>query len=433
MRRTPLNFTEADPGLRAARPRNEAGRSGDYIEIDLANPEHVQFLRNGGASGSSHVSETTAMRVASVWRCVHLLAGVPGNMPLDLLERVNDRERRPASLAVRRLMTTRPNHWQTPQDFKRMLTAHVALRGAGYAYKVPGVRGVQALWPIHPDRCQAVMTPDMEMAYRYTTPRGVQTLLSADDVLHVRGLSLDGVNGVGVLTFAREQLANSRQAQRAAGNLIRQGTLAGGALQVPDALSEEAYQRLQDSLSSRNVGEENAGKWLILEEGTTAAKLDLTAEDLQFLESRQFTNAEIAMFFGVPPHMIGDTQKSTSWGSGIEQQKDGFIAFTAEDYLTAWEQALVRDLLKDAEQDRYFWRFARAALLRGDTKTRFAAYTQALQWGWMSPDEVRALEDMNPRADGLGGQYYDPPNTAGGEAKDDSEEPDDAPDAPRDR
>src|SRR5690606_30740747 len=136
--------------------------------------------------------------------------------------------------------------------------------------------------------------------------------------------------------------------------------------------------------------------------------------------SRKFSRTDIAMFLGVPPHMIGDTEKNTSWGTGIESQTQGFITFSAEDDLTLWEETINRDLIGDDTE--VYARFNRAALVRGDIKARWEAYVKALQWGVASPNEIRALEDLNPR-DG-GDVFYDPPNTAGGDKpeKDDDDE-----------
>lgn len=126
---------------------------------------------------------------------------------------------------------------------------------------------------------------------------------------------------------------------------------------------------------------------LILEEGMDYARMAMTAEDAQWIESRKFTRADIAMFFGVPPHMIGDTEKSTSWGTGIEQQSIGFVAYTLEDHLTTWEETIVRDLIPDGRPDLYA-RFNRAALVKGDIKARWEAYVKGLQWGVWSPNEI---------------------------------------------
>lgn len=414
-----ISWGAAPAAAPAGGPRASVQELGGGVDIDLNDPESIRRGMLGGETTSGiHVGESTALKVAAVWRCLHLIGGVVANMPIELMERVNDRERRPATdNPVRALLATRPNHWQTPSEFKRMLTVCTALRGAGYAYKVPGALGApQALWPIHPDRIRCSQGPDMSLNYLYTRPNGQQVPLRQDEVLHLRGLTLDGVNGLGVLAFGRESFGLAIQGQRAAGKMWKQGAMVGGALKHPGQLSDESYARLQDSLAARNSGAENTGKWMILEENMDVADIFLSATDMQFLESRAFERSDIAMFFGVPPHMIGDVSKTTSWGSGVEAQKDGFVAFTAEDYLTTWEEAARRDLLTPAEAKRLYWRFNRAALVRGDIKTRWQAYQLALQWGVLSPDEVRELEDRNPRGDGRGGDYYDPPNTAGGDA-----------------
>lgn len=391
--------------------------AGGGTMIDLSNPEHVQYLREGGmSSAGASVNERTAMRIAAAWRCVHIIAGGPGNTPLELMERVDDKKRRVATEhPTRQLLAVKPNGWQTPQDFKRMMTAHVALRGNGCAYKLRGLNGrVQELWPLHPDRVEPKQDPaTMAMSYEVTGVSGARRTFTADEIFHVRGLSLDGVTGLGALAFARDNMGMAIQGQRAAAKMWKQGAMVGGVLEHPGELSDEAFDRLKTSLAEHQSGVDNAGKWLIAEEGMKVADVFLSAADMQFLESRQFEVRQIAMFFGVPPHMLGDTEKSTSWGTGIEAQTTGFMAYTLEDYLTAWEETGRRDLLTPAEAEKFYLRFTRAAIVRSDLKTRNESYARALQWGWLNPDEVRALEDMNPRADGEGGKYYDPPNTAG--------------------
>lgn len=419
------------PAANGVRAQDQAVGGGQTI--DLTNPEHIEFLRTGGMSAAgAAVNEGSALRIGAAWRCVHIISGTVANTPLELMERVDEKTRQPAvDHPVRELIATRPNGWQTPQDFKRMLTAHVALRGNGYAYKLRGLNGrVQELWPMHPDRVEPRQDPaSMAVVYDITRPNGSHTTVTADEIFHIRGLTLDGVKGLGVLAFARETMGMALQGQRAASKMWKQGAMVGGVLETPNTLSPEAHARLKQSLSERQSGAENAGKWMIAEEGLKVSDVGMSAADMQFLESRQFEVRQIAMFFGVAPHMIGDTEKSTSWGTGLADQRQGFMAYTIEDYLTAWEEGGRRDLLTRLETRSLYLRFNRAAIVRSDLKSRHESYARALQWGWMNPDEVRALEDMNPRADGEGGQYYDPPNTAGdtGSGPDKSGEEDKAP------
>jgi HK97 family phage portal protein len=414
----PLDLPEREP---AAGHANGVRADGGAVTLyDLNSPEAAAFLRGGGMTEAGVVvNDAAALRIAAAWRCLHIRAGVPGNMPLELMERVSERERRPATgHPVRELLATRPNSWQTPQDFKRMLTAHAVQRGNGYAMKVTSRGRVIELWPIHPDRIQPRQLSDMSVVYDYTSPAGRKQTLTQADVFHLRGLSLDGVVGLGVLAFARQTMGLALQQQTTAAHLFKQGVMAGGALKTASRLSQEAVDRLRQQMDDRNAGAENAHKWLILEEGLEAEGIGMSAEDMQFLEGRSFERTDIAMFYGVPPHMIGDTAKSTSWGSGIDSQTQGFVTFTAEDDLTMWEEAVARDLLGPAERGRFYARYNRSALVRGDINTRWGAYVRALQWGVYSPNEVRALEDQNPR-DG-GDVYYPPPNTAGDAGASDS-------------
>jgi HK97 family phage portal protein len=196
-------------------------------------------------------------------------------------------------------------------------------------------------------------------------------------------------------------------------------------LRAKGRLGTEGIENLKTSLEIYR-GTENAGKVLILEEDMAFDRIGMTAVDAQFVETIGATRTDIAMFFGVPPHMLGDTTKSTSWGTGIEQQSIGFVTWTLEDHLTMWEEAINVDLLDD---ENLRAKFNRSALVKGDIKARWDAYVKALQWGVFSPDDVLALEDRNPRADGEGGKFYDPPNTAGGDKSDDEDERDEPPPA----
>ena len=203
---------------------------------------------------------------------------------------------------------------------------------------------------------------------------------------------------------------------------FRNGARVSGVLRHPQKLGPEAVANLKAGLEAFRAGGDQEGKHLILEEGMDYARIAMTAEDAQWIESRKFSRSDIAMFFGVPPHMIGDTEKSTSWGTGIEQQSIGFVAYTLEDHLTMWEEALDRDLI--GADDLLYARFNRAALVKGDIRARWEAYVKGLQWGVWSPNEIRTLEDQNPR-DG-GDVYYPPPNMTAeaGKAENESIDPD---------
>jgi HK97 family phage portal protein len=385
------------------------------------------FLRGGSETSSGAVvSERTAMRVAAAWRCVNIISGAVGNLPIDLIKRDGEGRRVPAvGHPLRRVLTVRPNLWQTPGEFRRLLQAHLLLRGNAFALKVGTAGRVTALIPIHPDRVTVEQEEDTRILYRVTTRRNGVQLFRAGEIMHLRGMSLDGVTGLSVLQHMRESLGVAIQAEQASARLFRNGTMAGAAFRHPGQLSDDAMARLKVSLSERG-GAEGAYRPIVLEEGMDYTPLALTANDAQFLQQRDFQRYDIAMFFGVPPHMLGATEKTTSWGSGIEQQGIGFVTYTLNDWIRIWEETLKRDCLAGAEQETHDIRLFTQGLLRGDVKARWEAYTKALQWGVFSPDEVRALEDMNPRPDGGGGVYYEAPNTAG-RAGGNTDEPSQAP------
>jgi HK97 family phage portal protein len=400
--------------LRAAVGRPQASTTFDLTSMT---PEQVrEFLRVGGgtmqAASGVAVTETSAMRVAAAWRSVNIISGTIGSLPLDLIQRVSETERRPAiGHPLRRVMTVKPNQWQTPTEFRRMMMAHLLLRGNAYALKVVAGADVLALIPLHPDRVMVEQNSDYSLTYRVMLKDGQFAVLGQVDLFHLRGMSFDGIKGLSVLSHMRESLGLALVSERAGAEMMKNGQLAGGVLKHPGKLTQEAYARLKESAEAYRSGGKDAGSVRILEEGMEFSPVSMTAKDLQFLEQRDFQRYDIAMFFGVPPHMLGATEKTTSWGSGIEQQGIGFVTYTLSDWIKVWEDAIKRDLIPEWEWDTHDARFYTQGLMRGDAKARWDAYTKALQWGVYSPNEVRALEDMNPREGG--DVFYPPPNTSG--------------------
>lgn len=396
---------------RSSSPRAAVQQAGGGVSITTAS-ELEEALRTGSvtAAGMS-VTPDKAMRVAAVYACVRIRSGVVANMPMHIKRRIDDRTREDASdHPLWPIFRRKPNRWQTPSQFKRMLTAHLLLRGNAYAMIVRSRELVKELIPLHPDRVEVKQLDDLSLRYIYTRKDGHRVELQQSEVFHLVGLTLDGVHGVSVITYARETIGLSLAMEDHGATVFKNGARVSVVLTHPNKLGKEGLEFLRASLDDYRSGGESEGKALILEEGMTVERLAMTAEDAQWIESRKFSRSDIAMFFGVPPHMIGDTEKSTSWGTGIDSQTQGFVTFSAEDDLTTWEETINRDLIADNDNDVYA-RFNRSALVKGDIKVRWEAHVKALQWGVMSPNEVRALEDLNPRDDG--DIYYPPPNTAG--------------------
>lgn len=387
-------------------------QDGSGGQMIYSSQELEQAIAAAGLSASgANVDANSAMKVAAVFACVRIRSSVVANMPLKIKRRIDDRVREDAKdHSVSKLFSVRPNSWQTPSAFKRMMETHLLLRGNAYAMIVRSMGEVLALIPLHPDRVEVKQLHDLSMVYVYTRPDGSKITLKQEDVFHLIGLTLDGFKGVSVLKYARETIGLSLAMEEHGATTFKNGARPSSVLRHPRTLGKEASENLRASLDAYRTGGENEGKTLILEEDMELKAITMTAEDTQWIESRKFSRSDIAMFFGVPPHMIGDTEKSTSWGSGIDSQTQGFVTFSAEDDLTTWEETVNRDLIREDETD-IFAKFNRNALVRGDLKARKDYYVAMMQWGAYSPNDVRAKEDENPREGG--DVYYDPPNTAG--------------------
>lgn len=390
-------------------------------------PEELAQAIAGGVESRSGavVTADTSMKVATVYACVRIISGAVANMPLDVKRRVDDRTREDASdTSLWRVLRRKPNGWQKPAVFRRMMQAHLLLRGNAYALIVRSRGEVVQLIPMHPDRVECKQRDDLSLHYVFTKANGRKVQLEQSEVFHLVGLTLDGVHGVSAITYARETIGLSMSMENHGANVFRNGAQVSSVLKHKTKLGPEGQEMLRSSLEAFRSGGENEAKTLILEEDMDFAPIAMSSSDAQWIESRKLSRSEISMFFGVPPSMIGDNSGSDSnWGTGLEQKSNGFVAYTLEDHLTMWEEAVNFDLIPDSEPDLYA-RFNRSSLVRGDLKSRTEAMTKRLQWGVTSPDEERALEDMNPREDGEGGVYYDPPNTAGGENKESANEPD---------
>jgi HK97 family phage portal protein len=351
----------------------------------------LEVLRGGG-------SFDRALTSPAVYRSVSLISGAVGSMPIQIRQKVRGERKEVSDHWIVPLLKRKPNKWQTPQQFKRQLQTHLLLRGNGFAYKVGTAKGgYSQLIPMHPDRVEVKQADDWSLQYIWTAKDGSRRTLSQSEVLHLVGLSVDGVTGVSVLKAASDTIGQSIAMRRHGRAVFENSTRIGGVLTHPKLLSDDSVRRLRESMEEYK-GPENAGRSLVLEEGLSYSQMAMTMEDAQFVEASGLNRSEIYQFFGLPPHMAGDTEKATSWGTGIEAMSLGFVNYTLNDWLVCWEEVIARDLLS-AEPDMYVT-FNRNSLVRGDIKTRWGAYAQARQWGIQTPNEIRALEDWEPM-DGL--------------------------------
>jgi HK97 family phage portal protein len=324
------------------------------------------------------------------------------------------------------LLRRRPNAYQTAIRWRQLGMRHVLLRGNYYSLITTSTRRIRELLPLNPDRMRVVLldadeaaggssdfgrgypdslagTRSVRRGYLYRFPEGETVAFTQDEILHIMGASLDGITGCSVIEYARESVGRSTAEEQYNARFWSQGAALKGALVTDNRLTKEAREANKAAWQEAQHGWWNAHKVAMLEGGLKWTQIGVSARDAQYLEGRQFSVSDIARYFGVPPHMIGDVEKSTSWGTGIEQQTIGFLVTTMEPWFTLWEQEIDRQLLYD--DDTYFCEFLRDAMLRADLAARTASHRQYVDGGIMSVNEVRAQLNLNP----VDGEEYEKP------------------------
>ena len=363
----------------------------------LNDPALLEYMR-AGLSGGSSAPGARSLRNMAILRCCTLITNAIGMLPVNLML-IGDAKETASRHAAHRLLKLKPNTWQTPFEFKGLLQLRLLLKGNAYAQVIwSGARPI-ALAPITGEVTPR-LTGSYRMEYDVTRPDGSTVTLAAKDVLHLRDLSFDGITGMSRVKLASEAIDLAQQAERAASRTFRTGVMASGAIEVANPLSDQAYKRMQESLANNHAGAENAGRWMLLEEGAKASKWASSAADAQHIENRDHQIEEIARAFGVPRPLL--MMDDTSWGSGVEQLAIFFVQYTLAPWFTAWEQALARVLLADSELETHQFKFNERALMRGTLKDQADFFAKALGAGgaspWMKQNEVREVSDL-PRSD----------------------------------
>ena len=358
--------------------------------------EIMRYLMRGAQSVTGQsVNESSAMRVAAVYACVTLISGTLATLPLHIYERAGEGSRRRRDDHPVAILFRKPNRWQTRVDFLQQMQSSLLLRGNGYARIFWDGTTPREMWPLHPDAVEVERGRDLSLRYhvRMTPDSPVQTL-SAEDMFHVRGLSTNGFAGRSVLGDAADVIGIAQATQEHAATFWADGGGPDVVLKHPKTLSDKAQKSLEEHWAATYGGGKGQRRVAVLEEGMEATPLSLTKQDAQFLETRKFQRGEIAGIFQVPPHMIGDTEKSTSWGTGIEQQQIGFIQYTMRRWLVTWEQAIWQQFIE--VEGAYYAEFNVDGLLRGDLKTRMDSYAVGISNGVLLPNEARGKENLPP-------------------------------------
>jgi HK97 family phage portal protein len=375
---------------------------------ERAKPDQGGLCVVGSTQSGVYVTDDTALNYSVVWACVRVISETVAQLPWKTYQKTakGKKELTGDKNTVAWLLHTQPNPEMTAFRFKRLLVTHALTRGNAYAEIERDTSGRPIwLWPIHPDRVR-VVREDGVLNYYVNNGNGYSSPIPAADILHFRGLGDDEVMGASVIAKAKESIGLGIAMERFGSSFFGNGANVSGVVSHPSKLSPEAKKNIEDSLKKR-AGGKNALSTLVFEEGMKYEKIGIPPEDAQFLESRQFQVTEICRWFRVPPHKVQDLSRAT-WNN-IEHQSIEFVTDTIIPWTCNFEEEVNLKLFGRQQRGVFYTKFALAALLRGDTAARFAAYAQGRQWGWLSVNDIRELEDMNGIGKS-GDQYLVPTN-----------------------
>lgn len=365
----------------------------------------------GKSAAGKNVNEFTAMQTTAVYACVRILAESIAGLPLHVYEyRGNGKERVPGH-PLYFLLHDSPNPEMTSFVFRETAMVSLLLWGNFFSQIIrDGMGRVVGLYPLLPNRMSVDRDESGELVYTYTSvtdsnpnvKSGKQIKLRRQDVLHIPGLGFDGLVGYSPIAMAKNAVGMTLACEDYGSAFFQNGARPGGVLEHPGVLKDPS--KLRESWQAVYGGTSNTGKVVVLEEGVKYTPISIPPNEAQFLETRKFQIDEIARLYRVPPHMIGDLEKSSF--NNIEQQSLEFVKYTLNPWVVRWEQSLQKALLSPSEQRRYFIKFNVDGLLRGDYQSRMAGYAVGRQNGWLSANDIREMENMNPIPDEEGGNLY---------------------------
>ena len=384
-------------------------RSRDKPQNRTAGSAYSFFF--GGSTAGKRVNERSAMQMTAVYSCVRILAEAVAGLPLHLYRYKEDGGKEKAlDHPLYLLLHDEPNPEMSSFVFRETLMTHLLLWGNAYAQIIRNGKGeVIALYPLMPNRMVVDRDIHGQLYYQYTrsteeapTMKGVTVNLPPSDVLHIPGLGFDGLVGYSPIAMAKNAIGMAIACEEYGAKFFANGAAPGGVLEHPGTIKDP--QRVRESWQSTFGGSGNSNKIAVLEEGMKYTPIGISPEQAQFLETRKFQVNEIARIFRVPPHMVGDLEKSSF--SNIEQQSLEFVKYTLDPWVIRWEQTIHRSLLLPDEKSQYFVKFNLEGLLRGDYQSRMNGYAIGRQNGWMSANDIRELENLDRIPAEEGGDLY---------------------------
>ena len=365
----------------------------------------------GSSSSGKVVTERSAMQMTAVYACVRILSEAIAGLPLHMYRYKEDGGKEKAiDHPLYLLLHDEPNPEMSSFVFRETLMTHLLLWGNAYAQIIRNGKGeVVALYPLMPNKMTVSRDATGQLYYAYQksqeelTKDNVPTvILHPSDVLHIPGLGFDGLVGYSPIAMAKNAIGLAIATEEYGSKFFANGAAPSGVLEHPGTIKDP--QRVRESWMSQFGGSANSNKIAVLEEGLKYTPISISPEQAQFLETRKFQINEIARIFRVPPHMVGDLEKSSF--SNIEQQSLEFVKYTLDPWVVRWEQSIQRTLLTPEEKKTYFAKFNVEGLLRGDYQSRMSGYATARQNGWMSANDIRELENLDRISAEDGGDLY---------------------------
>lgn len=379
--------------------------------VDKAADAGYSFLFGCTTSGKP-VNERTAMQTTAVYACVRILAEAIASLPLHVYEYQNDGGKKLVhNHPLYYLLHDEPNPEMTSFVFRETLMSHLLIWGNAYAQIIrDGAGRVLGLYPLLPDKMEVQRDDRGNIYYVYSRNSDENPMfkeygnikLKAEDVLHIPGLGFDGLIGYSPIAMAKNAVGMTLACEEYGASFFANGANPGGVLEHPGVLKDPS--KVRESWNSVYRGVNNAHKIAVLEEGMKYQQIGIPPEEAQFLETRKFQINEIARLYRIPPHMVGDLDKSSF--SNIEQQSLEFVKYTLDPWVIRWEQSLQRSLFLPGEKGKYFIKLNVDGLLRGDYQSRMNGYAVGRQNGWFSANDIREMENMNPIPDEEGGNLY---------------------------
>lgn len=379
--------------------------------VDKAADAGYSFLFGRTTSGKP-VNERTAMQTTAVYACVRILAEAVASLPLHVYEYQDDGGKKLVhDHPLYYLLHDEPNPEMTLFVFRETLMSHLLIWGNAYAQIIrDGTGRVLGLYPLLPDKMDVQRDDRGNIYYIYSRNSDENPMfkeygdirLKAEDVLHIPGLGFDGLIGYSPIAMAKNAVGMTLACEEYGASFFANGANPGGVLEHPGVLKDPS--KVRESWNSVYRGVNNAHKIAVLEEGMKYQQIGIPPEEAQFLETRKFQINEIARLYRIPPHMVGDLDKSSF--SNIEQQSLEFVKYTLDPWVIRWEQSLQRSLFLPGEKGKYFIKLNVDGLLRGDYQSRMNGYAVGRQNGWFSANDIREMENMNPIPDEQGGNLY---------------------------